>query len=658
MTEDAFGWVGKLLRVDLTTGEVWTESSLEYGQKFMGARGIATRLAWEDIPPGTKAFDPGNVLYLGSGPLTGTSAPFSGRTTVCSLAPQGHPHEWFSRSSMGGYWGSMLKYAGYDGIVVVGNSPRPVYLWIDDDRVELRDAAHLWGQGIVETQQGLMAEHGNDVRAVAIGPAGENLCRVSIIATGTSSAAGQGGFGAVMGAKRLKAIAVRGTGEIRVARPEEFQRRTRAIRQSFEAPHGCPRQSQLDPQFVEDYGERFSACTQQCGARCPFSRYYTRVPGTIYPEKTYSGHMHCAAAAFGGGDPFGWKMPLAPSFELCQITNSWGLNQWELFFGMAPWLRRCHQEGMLKDMDGERFDFDSPFFWHSLVRKVVFREGIGDALAEGTVRAAEILGIGQEFLQDFYPGWGYAAHWDGHADLANLIVFPYWLVAAVQWAVDVRDPMSNGHGYAQNIMMWSPMREPELGLDWEMIAQVASRVYGSIDAAHPLSGYKDKAFPAVFHGHRSVMKDSLTVDDQAYPRIYANVTSDHFARVDDMEGPSYEYQMFVTATGLDLTEAEFDQMAERVINMDRALQIRNWHRTREVDETVVPYFEIEETWANPLLGEKHRLERDKFARLMDEYYDLRGWDRTTGWPTRSKLEELALQDVAEDLGNRGLLPEG
>ena len=648
------GWAGKVLRVNLTEGEIWTEPSVEYGRKYIGGRGIAARLAWEEIPAGIGPFDPENLLIFSVGPLTGTSAPYSGRTTVCTLSPQAYPYEWFSRSSVGGYWGPMLKYAGYDAVVVEGESPMPVYLWIEDNQAELRRAESLWGTGITETQERLMAVHGTDVRVLTIGPAGERRSRIAIIATGTGSAAGQGGFGGVMGAKRLKAIVVRGTGGVPLARPEEFSECTAAIAE--ETSFGCILRRGLKPERVRDFGARIRACTQQCGTtNCPpGGGFYRRVRGTVYPDKEYSGQVVCVSTGFKGaaGTFYDWKVGFAAGFELARISHDYGLNHWELLIGLVPWLRACHQQGLLADLDGEPFDLDSPQFWDVLLRKITYREGSGDALAEGGVRAAQILGIGEELIPDFYAAWGYAGHWDGRGDHGNLVVFPYWLVTALQWAMDTRDPMASGHGYAQNVMFWSPIVSPERGLDWETLAEVGARVYGTRQAVHPLSGYQAKAFPAIFHGHRSVMKDSLTLDDQIYPRIYSNETPDHFARADDMGGTSFEYHMFVRATGMDITEEEFERMAERVFNLERVLQVRNWERSRQVDEMVVPYFERIETWVNPLLGEKQALARGKFGKLLEEYYELRGWENATGQPTRAKLEQLDLRDVADELEQR------
>jgi aldehyde:ferredoxin oxidoreductase len=423
---------------------------------------------------------------------------------------------------------------------------------------------------------------------------------------------------------------------------------------------GCPEIPKLDPEMVRDYGERFMACSQQCAIRsCWLSRAYRNVPGVVHPEKSYSGTIVCESSLFGGVPDTGydWKVGFQAGFELAQISQDFGLNHWELGIGMAPWLSRCQQEGLLQDFDGQPIDLDSPYWWDALFRKITFREGIGDALAEGAVRAAEILGTGTELIPEYFTAWGFAGHWDGHGDRINRIVFPYWLVTALQWAVNTRDPLSSGHGYAQNVMNWSTLKSPDRGLDWETMADVGAKFYGTREAVHPASGYEAKAYPAIAHGHRSVMKDSLTLCDQVFPRIYSATTPDHFARADNgMEGPYFEYHMFRLATGTEIGQAEFEQMAERVFNLERALQIRNWDRSRTVDEEVIPHFERVENWVNPVIGERVKLDREKFAVLLDEYYTLRGWDPISGRPTRKKLEALGLSDVADELAQRDQLP--
>ncbi len=213
----ACGWAGKILRVDLSAGRIDVQDSMELASPYLGGRGFAARIAWDEIPRGTGPNDPANRLMVMPGSLTGTTAPYSGRSGVYAVSPQAYPIPWFSRSSLGGHWGAEFKYAGYDGIVVYGKASEPVYLSITDDKVEIRSARHLWGQGLYATQQKLMDELGQQTRIVAIGPAGENQSRIAVVATETESAAGQGGYGALMGAKKLKAIAVRGSGAIHIA---------------------------------------------------------------------------------------------------------------------------------------------------------------------------------------------------------------------------------------------------------------------------------------------------------------------------------------------------------------------------------------------------------------------------------------------------------
>ncbi len=655
--EEIYGWVGKIVRVDLTERRIEIVPTAPYVPTFIGGRGIAAKIAWDEIPAGVGAFDPENVLMFFAGPLTGTTAPFSGRGTVCAVSPQAHPQEWFTRSGMGGHWAPELKYAGYDGIVITGQASEPVYLCIRDGEVEIRDAGHLWGLGAYKTQQLLMQKLGAQSRIVAIGQAGENLSRIAIALTETEAAAGQGGFGAVMGSKKLKAIAMRGTGGIRTARPKEFMDRCIAVAREAHGSHGLPKEHSLNPERAAKYGQKFHACSQQCSIRCADSRFYTHVPGRVCP-RVYSGALNCVGPHFQGrkGTVYGWKLGFDAAFEVSRFANDYGLNYWDILLGLVPWLRACVEAGMLKDLDGLPIDLDRPEFWVEMLRRMAYREGMGDALAEGGRRAAELLGVGQELVGEFYPAWGFAGHWDGHGDHINRIFFPYWLVTALQWAMDSRDPLSSGHGFASNVMGWSLVRSPKEGLTWEELTAVGARVYGTEKAVDPLSGYEGKAVPAIWHAHRSVLKDSLLVDDQVFPRIFSKRTSDHFARADGIEGPSFEYHLFAPATGVDMQEQELYRACERVLNLERAILVRNRGRSREDDESVIPHFSSVENWVNPLLGEAQTLHPDRFRQLMDEYYTLRGWDTRTGRPSRFKLEELGLKEVADELEECDLLP--
>lgn len=646
------GYGGTLLRIDLSRGSVEGQPTSDYLPEWYGGRALAARLAWDEIPQGTGAFSPESPLMILAGPLTGTAAPFSGRTTVCGLAPQGYPSEWFSRSSFGGHWGPELKRAGIDGLIITGRASGPVYLKIENGNCSIEDASDLWGMGIYRTQQLLMNRHGSRWRVFATGPAGEKLVRIAIAATETESASGQGGYGAVMGSKNLKAIAVRGTIPLHIARPGEFQRVCRLIREEAHASHGWPHEPQLDPDRVKKYGQRYQACTEGCAVKCYDARFYTTVPAVLQRGKVFSGQVDCVAGLFPGfpGGFYDWELGFEAGFEIGRLANDLGLNHWEILIGMAPWLRSLHTEGVLTKIDGMEINLDDPVFWDFLLRGIAAREGeFRSALSEGTVRASAALGVGREQLERLFPAWGYAGHWDGHGDRINYVFFPYWIVSALQWAVDTRDPISSAHGYAQNIMGWSRICSPEHGLSWERIMEVSARIYGTTDSADPNGGYRAKAFPAWWHGQRSVMKDSLTVGDQVFPRIYSRKTPDNFARAGDMEGPSFERHMFTSCTGVDWSDRDLEFASERVIQLERALLFRNFKRTRKDDEGVIPYYEKTEYLTSPVTGVKTSMDRNEFKGVMDEYYRLRGWNTETGIPEGETLKRFGLSREAEDI---------
>lgn len=206
------GWVGKILRVDLSSGKISETPTSDYVPRFLGGRGLGAKICWDEVPPEVSAFDPEARLVFATGPLQGTLAPTSGRFMLLGKAPQTAPVESYCRSGVGGHWAPELKWAGYDALVVHGRAPKPVYLWISDGTAALHDASRLWGLDTYRTQLQLWGLHGKKTRVMTIGRAGENRSRIACILTDSGDASGQGGFGGVMGSKNLKAIAVSGTG--------------------------------------------------------------------------------------------------------------------------------------------------------------------------------------------------------------------------------------------------------------------------------------------------------------------------------------------------------------------------------------------------------------------------------------------------------------
>ncbi|UCE52667.1 MAG: aldehyde ferredoxin oxidoreductase, partial [Desulfobacterales bacterium] len=204
-----YGWSGKILSIDLSRGQRLYLDTMKYAEDYIGGRGIAAKLAWELVTPAIDAYDPRNPLIVMTGPLTGTLAPTSGRTIFCSVSPRVYPKPWYTHSTMGGLFGSELKYAGFDGLVIVGQSEEPVYLWINDGNVKILSANDLWGLTVSEVAEKIRARHGLDIQLACIGPAGENLVRFAVISHPPENASGHSGFGAVMGSKKLKAIVIR-----------------------------------------------------------------------------------------------------------------------------------------------------------------------------------------------------------------------------------------------------------------------------------------------------------------------------------------------------------------------------------------------------------------------------------------------------------------
>jgi aldehyde:ferredoxin oxidoreductase len=215
------GYNGKILRVDLNKMTIKTEPLDERkAQKYIGGRGLASKILMDEVDPGVDALSPENKLIFATGPLTGTNTPTGGRYMVVTKSPLTGT---IASSNSGGYWGAELKLAGYDAIIFEGKAAAPVYLNIADDKVELKDASHLWGKVVSDTTHALEKEHGEKVRVAAIGPAGEKLSRIASVMNDLGRAAGRSGVGAVMGSKNLKAIAVRGTQKVNIAHPDKLK---------------------------------------------------------------------------------------------------------------------------------------------------------------------------------------------------------------------------------------------------------------------------------------------------------------------------------------------------------------------------------------------------------------------------------------------------
>lgn len=626
-----YGWTGKIARVDLSSGQVSTVSTEKYAPKFIGGKGLMHRLAWEEIPRGTRAFDPENRLMITTGPLTGTPAPTSGRVEIGGVAPQSFP-EMYSHSGVGGWLGAELKYAGFDAIIIQGKASSPCYLWINDGRIEIRDAGRLWGLGTYGTQQELQKEHGKDVRSLVIGPAGERKSRIAVLLTDNNSAAGQGGFGGVAGSKNLKAICIKGSQSIRIAHPDELLRiRAELSPEKFKNPGKSGADFEFDAHVIKNvpYQKFNVACTHACHKFC--MQAFKDVPRATRPG-LHNNQIGCIGTMVIGWQnsmtweddtslkwPL-WNINLERGIEALELINEYGLNQFELLGGMIPWIVMAAHEGILTEKDfGFSINPNDPEWWVKILHMITYREGLGDLLAEGTTRAISVLGM-DKYGKTIYTGqrendgkemptpvslqqaWGYAAHWGGRG-VQSSVPYPDWLLRALTWMTQTRDSNDDTHHRSRPEWLEEFRKDPYRG-------EIGPRM-------------------AIWDENRSELKCALTLCDWAFPNPYV---------------PGAEARLYSAVTGIDTSQDELDKAGERLKNMQRAVLIRNHDRTRDVEvKEILPFYK------RPDGSKGISIDENEFAIMVDHYYEQRGWDKVSGWPTRAKLVELGLQDVADEL---------
>jgi hypothetical protein len=541
-----------------------------------------------------------------------------------------------------------------------------VRIAIEDATVRILTAGELWGLATIDALDALTGGRNRDCRALAIGPAGERLSRIATIHTATSSACGQGGFGAVMGAKRLKAISVAGSGSVPIADPERVRAIARAIVRAFaedgaSGPLNYYGDMAAYRRALQAEGSGSAvchACTEGCITPCV--AHIQDMPGHVH-NRTWSADWMCVGTRFAGFDPtdpshlrriYAWQLPRRAAFEMSVLSNRHGFSQADLIGGIVPWLIACQREGLIAELNGRPIDWDSPRFWAQLLDDIACRRGIGDALADGGWAAAHALRLGQDLAAQRYPGWGHSSHCDGRE--GGELPFPFWIVSALQWLADTRDPFGSGHGYLWTVgasaRAAAQATEGERQAELARICALGERVYGGPDAVDPRSGYGGKAYPGYYQTVRAVIKDCLPADAH-FPLIYRESAPDRYWRLEDVdgggtiEGPSIEYHLFAAVSGLGWSEQEFWRAAERVCTLERALQVRYWARDRTMDGLALPYFCRTELHQSAFHSRRYVLDRERFRPVQDAFYALHGWDAQRGWPTQERMATLGLGDL-------------
>lgn len=628
---DVFGWCGKILDVDLSEGRITELKTMAYAGRFLGGRGIATRIYWEMVGPDVKAFDPENRLIFMTGPLGATGAQGASRFEVVGKSPMLLP-EGFCYANLGGFFGPYLKKAGFDGVVLSGRSEKPVYLWIEDGRARLLDAAALWGKGVYAVQDILKQLHGKNIRSVTTGVAGENRCRCANLMT-DNEGSGTGGFGAVMGSKNLKALAVFGTGSPAVADPQALK----------ELNQLAVHLSRRDPIFVPFPPDQFrrtgkSSC-YQCGLDCIMRNSYRTASGRNVVRKCQAMFVY-----------FPWVMqrpaePVETAVDATGICNDLSICTMEMQ-NILHWLDTCAKAGYFPaeetGLDMEKLGTRE--FFEKLAHMIAHRQGFGDVLAEGLLRAGESLGEqAKAHFSNEVSGVGDGATYSAREYLMNGLLY----------ALEPRQPIAMLHEISRLAGLWvmnqaDPKSSPVTS---EVFRGAAAKFWGH-DTAWDLTTHEGKAQAAVKIMDRTYAKDSLLLCDSAWPLMFSWNTPDHVG------DPTLESRIFSTVTGIETDEAALHQYGERIFNLQRGILLREGRRPKDDDVPADFNFTdpVQTAFMNPdvivpgpgneVVSRKGSvLEHGEFEKMRREFYELRGWDPESALQKSETLERLGLPEL-------------
>ncbi|MBT3311953.1 MAG: hypothetical protein HN379_08160 [Desulfobacteraceae bacterium] len=638
--ERRYGYSGKILQVDLSSGNIDYYPTEKYSSKFLGGRGIAAAIHWDEVPPEAKAFDPENKLVMMTGPLCGIKGLAGSRWQISGKSPV---HNRFSYCNLGGAWGARLKFAGYDGLVISGKSDKPVYLYIDNENIELRDASFLMGMGAAETRRKLKDDMGKLSSVLSIGPAGESRAVFATIMADSDSS-GSAGMGAVMGSKNIKAIAVRGKGSVDIADNERLGSLRQTVRKlKYNLTH-YPTTLSSSAQEGKLKRDICFGCVNGC------------VRETYTPKGKPTGKYMCQSAIFYDirAHRYYGEATEVPFFAN-NLCDDFGLDTRALET-MIMWLVRCYKSGILTEEET-----DLPFskigsleFIEKLIRMISFRKGFGDVLANGTIKAAEIVGQESDKLITSYMVK------TGENELYGPRLY---ITTGLFYAMEPRQPIQQLHEVSEPGIVWATR---ELGaidhyLTSDVMRGIGKRFWGS-EIAADFSTYEGKALAASMVQNREYAKEMLIVCDFTWPIIHSPGTDDHVG------DPSLESRICEAVTGVEMTESGLYHLGERVFNLQRAILAREGHNGRSHDildeynftaplkgdygnpDAIVPG-----KGGKPFARKGMVVDRDEFEKMKDEYYEIRGWDVATGLQKKECLEKLDLGDVANALETEGLI---
>jgi aldehyde:ferredoxin oxidoreductase len=607
--------MGRILQVDLSTGKSETESLREeVAKKYIGGIGLGMRLFLDNSKPGTEPFSPENPLILTTGPLTGTMTPTAGNgIAFVSKSPLTNG---IGETKSHGFFGADLKRAGYDAVIFKRRSEKPVYVWIDDDSIQLMDAKHLWGKTPMETQETIREDLGDwYVRVSAIGEAGEKLVRIACIINDETRAAGRCGMGAVMGSKNMKAIAVRGTKDVTVAKADEFLEFVKMLHERMKGPAtvkyrtlgtpvnvlvhnslgALPTRNFTNATFEgaekvsgEYLNERFVAKIEGCSSCAMRCEHVAVVPEGPYKGTTTRVEYE-PLWSLGPNCGIDRMDAIIKAIDLCNVYGMDNLSTG----GIIGFAMDCYEHGILtkKDTDGLDLSFGNAEAVVEMVKRVGTRQGLGDILAEGVKRAAEKIGKGAEKYANHIKGLEMTGY-----DIRGL------KTAAIGYAVSFRGADHNRHG-----------------------------AY-SLDLGGKVNRFK------VEKG-----RGKMVIDIEDLYTIIDSLIECKFSRGVYYEAFKDLAHLYNVVTGIEMTPEELKIAGERINNLGRLVNIREGftrkddHLPVKVMSTPIP--------DEGIVSHGSYISQEELDFMLDDYYAARGWTKE-GAPTQEKLKAIGLDDLA------------
>jgi aldehyde:ferredoxin oxidoreductase len=625
----------KIAYIDLTKEKIKIEPiSLEWRKKFLGGRGLDAYLLYKNAPKGCDPLGPKNTAIISAGLLVGTMASASARTHVMAKSPLTHA---LGSANMGGFFAPEMRWAGFDHLVITGKAKNPVYLYIQDAEIEIRDAKNVWGTGVYDTQDIIRRElDDEETQILCIGPAGENLVRYANVMTGRKNAAGRTGMGAVLGSKNLKAVACRGTMDIELAQPmEALEYNKEAIDQVI---------STKVSQIMQRWGTAFIyGVTNTTGLVRTRNFQYNQLPDSediecenldkysIGLDGCFGCQVHCRHRYMIKEGPYAGTYAQGPEYTSqgafgtevgCRsmntvlvgnhLVNDYGIDTLEVG-SMIAWAMELYEKGIItdKDTNGVKLDWGNDEAVIEMVKQIAFREGIGDILADGPLPAAEKFG--PESMKYLIQIKGMS---NLHSDERPTPSLALNIATATRGADHLRS-------------------RPAIDL-YNLPMKVLDKVYRSPDGYEgPLtnnySEYEGKARMVLWQERCYMAVDSLGICK--YHTVF--LSPNHLAFTEFAK-------LIKLNTGLDLSEMDLWEIANRCHTIERLYNLREG-KTRKDDWLPDRYFDEPTKLGLPVARGKS-IDREKFKAMLDEYYKLQEWDEE-GVPTPKLLKKLDIKDL-------------